>query len=264
MRIGVVSDIHGNLVALRRAVDRLEQDGIDVLVCAGDIVGYGPQPNECIELLMGTCAVAVAGNHDLLALGELDPSTRGTLDRQSAAFSRQELSERSRSYLSALPAIAVVGGVVVGHGSLDDPECYVTRRAQMAAQLEELDRTHPEASVLVLGHTHRALRFDSDDGAIRPPPGGTTLSLPQRQVLVNPGSVGQSRQLERPPRARFALLDTDGRSVRFYTERYDVAACRRLLAERGLPPEFIHLAPGRAASALRRARHALQASPAGH
>jgi putative phosphoesterase len=234
VRLGIVSDVHANLEALRRAVDRLRRDAIDVLVCAGDIVGYGPQPNECIELLEELGAVAVAGNHDLLALGHLDPSTRGTLDRQSASFSRRMLSSDSRKYLAALPRRAILPGVVVAHGSLDDTECYVTRPTQMAAQLVELRRTEDGASVLVLGHTHRALLFAPDGGVSRPPPGGATMALPPGQVLVNPGSVGQSRQLERTPRARFALLDVGSRSVRFYTEPYDVRARARTVGARPL------------------------------
>src|SRR6266542_2688109 len=220
MRYGVLSDVHGNAFALRAAVDRLTRVGVDGWLCAGDLVGYGPQPNECVALLAELGAIGVAGNHELLVLGRLPLTVR-------------------------------LGELVMAHGSLDDPQRYVTAPDQARRELAALHRTDPAARVLVLGHTHRPWLFHETAGTA--PAADTTLP-PAGRLLVNPGSVGQSRQREWVPRARFALLDLDRGEVRFFTEPYDVAGARAALRAQGLPGSGIHVPPGRLRAVPRRAR----------
>ncbi len=251
MRYGVLSDVHGNAFALRAAVDRLTRVGVDGWLCAGDLVGYGPQPNECVARLAELGAIGVAGNHELLVLGRLPLDRAGRLARETTPWTRAALRADSRAYLAGLPLTVRLGELVMAHGSLDDPQRYVTAPDQARRELAALHRTDPAARVLVLGHTHRPWLFHETAGTA--PAADTTLP-PAGRLLVNPGSVGQSRQREWVPRARFALLDLDRGEVRFFTEPYDVAGARAALRAQGLPGSGIHVPPGRLRAVPRRAR----------
>ena len=158
MRYGVISDVHANLPALEAVLEALERLGVDAYACAGDLVGYGPQPNECVDVVSRLGAACVAGNHDLIALGELSEERCERVARESLQWTRAALDAATRDYLAGLPRrLELPGGVVVSHGSLDDPQEYVLRPDQAAGQLRRLAELHPEAGILVLGHTHRAL-----------------------------------------------------------------------------------------------------------
>ncbi len=216
MRYGIIADIHGNLQALEVALARLERAGVDGYLCAGDLVGYGAQPNECVGRVRELEAVTVAGNHDLIALERLPDDQCIPLARESLAWTRATLSQETRRYLAGLPATEDPGsGVRMAHGSWEDPRCYVTRAEHADRELALIRELDPACRVLVLGHTHRSWLYGGGAGTteIR---FGEPLALPTLPtlptlpaagpVLLNPGSVGQSR--DREPRARFALLDT--------------------------------------------------------
>lgn len=238
MRYGVIADIHGNLDALRAVLDALEREGVDGHLVAGDLVGYGPHPNECIALVAGLSAVSVVGNHDLIAIGRLSDERSIPLARQSLLWTAHVLSRDSRAFLEALPLRATApGGVTLAHGALDDPQEYTIDRRQAVAQLAEIARAGQR--VLVLGHTHLAWAFASAGGTRR---ARDTVSLPSGEpLLLNPGAVGQSRELR--ARARYAVLDLDAERVSFEALRYDTHACRAALVAAGLPPRSCHLRP---------------------
>jgi diadenosine tetraphosphatase ApaH/serine/threonine PP2A family protein phosphatase len=140
----------------------------------------------------------------------------------------------------------------MAHGSLTDVETYVTGEPEAVRQLEELRRVDPRAGVLVLGHTHRPWLFDPAGGTL-PATAGPERPFPETaRFLVNPGSVGQSRQRERWPRARFLLLDLHRRRLRFFAEPYDAAATLDALRRHGLPRSCVHVPPGRLRAVPRR------------
>src|SRR3954454_11739774 len=147
MRVGLLSDVHANLPALRAAVARLRAEGVDAWVCAGDLVGYGPHPNECVEAVAELEPVAVAGNHELMLLGALPETRAGWLARRSIGWTREVVRADVRAYLDALPRTAAAADVAVAHGSPDDPEEYVRSEARAAALLGSLQAQH----LLVLG-----------------------------------------------------------------------------------------------------------------
>jgi predicted phosphodiesterase len=258
MRIGLLSDVHANLFALRAAVARVRAEGVDAWVCAGDLVGYGPHPNECVEEVAALEPTCVTGNHELMVLGELPDTRAGWLARRSVGWTRAVVRADVRSYLSALPRTATAAGVHVAHGSPDDPEEYVRTEERAAALL-----ARPVERLLVLGHTHHPWLYGAGTGSLFPgaaagPPGAARLSLSaDGRYLINPGAVGQSRERESRPRARFALLDLEVGQVRFFAEPYDAASARAALRARRLPPDSIHVRPGRAAAATRRTRRLL-------
>jgi len=255
MRFGLIADIHGNLHALEAAIRALRGAGVDGYVCAGDLVGYGAFPNECAAVVDGLNAHTVAGNHDLIALGQLSDARCIPLARSSLCWTREALRDDTRRYLAALPLrLEIAGTVVLSHGSLDDPQEYVTRQSQAAQQLGELRSRFAGFRYLVLGHTHRQ-RAHTSDRELRLPEAALALGLNDLS-LINPGSVGQSR--DSVALARFGVLDLEARSVTFMSAPYDVAACRAALQRAGRPAGSCHLAPSLFSVVKGRVRRALQ------
>jgi predicted phosphodiesterase len=251
VRYAVLADIHANLHALDAVLEAVRSEGVDAYLVAGDLVGYGPFPNECVERVAGLDAACVAGNHDLIVLGQLSDDRCIPLAKTSLAWTRNVLTDDARSYLEGLPRSIDTGPVVIAHGSLDDPQEYTRTPAQAVDQLARLEREHPQARILVVGHTHRPWACDT---AGREPDRGRALTLAEERLLLNPGAVGQSRELR--VRARYLLLDLDQGSAEFKAVRYDTRACRAALVARGLSPRSTHLRPT-LRGALRRGRRAL-------
>ena len=265
MRVGVVSDVHANLHALEAVLERLAGERIDAWLCPGDLVGYGPFPNECVARVRALGPVCVAGNHDLIATGALSSDRCVRLARESLAWTATQLDDASRSYLTSLPRVAEAeGGIVVAHGSLDDAQRYVLTADDAEEQLGEVARRFAAASLLVLGHTHDPWAFGSGRGELLRAASGTVSLEPGERHLLNPGSVGQSR--DRHALARYLVLDLDARTATFEAIPYDTGANRAALRSRGLPASSSHQKPtvlraarriaGRARTAVRRGRAA--------
>jgi predicted phosphodiesterase len=240
LRYGVLADVHANAHALDAVVGELERRCVDGYLCAGDLVGYGPFPNECVRTVAELSAVCVAGNHDLIALGRLSDNRCIQMARDSLAWTRDVLTDESICFLASLPLRAdAPGGVVVAHGSLHDPQEYTARPEQARAQLQQLRDGHRDGRVLVLGHTHRPWAFTGTSGTIRI---AATVRIPRTDaLLLNPGAVGQSRELR--VRARCAVLDLDSATAVFIDVPYDLRACRRALRHAGLARRSYHLRP---------------------
>jgi predicted phosphodiesterase len=241
MRVGLLSDVHANLPALQAALESLERRGVDQLVVAGDLVGYGGQPNECLATLAEVGAHCVVGNHDQFVLDRLPATRFPALARRSAELTRSMLTADSRAFLARLPIRLQAGTLLVTHGSLDSIEEYVVDERRAVDLLSRLPYEAPGADTLVLGHTHRQWCVVAGQKPRRPSAG---MDTPQeRRRLVNPGSVGQSRQRERRPRCRFALYDTSGGRIQFLRADYDVEASREVLRRLGLPDRCLHAPP---------------------
>ena len=258
MRIGLLSDVHANLFALRAAVARLRAEGVDAWVCAGDLVGYGPHPNECVETIAELEPTCVAGNHELMLLGALPDTRAGWLARHSIDWTRGVVRPDVRSYLAALPRTATARSMAVAHGSPGDPEEYVRTERRAAALLGSLSAEQ----LLVLGHTHRPWLYAAGvEGALSPPAprasGSADCPRSGHAISGQPWSGRPVAQRETVPLARFALIDLSRPHVRFFAEPYDVAATRAALRAGGFPADAVHVRPGRVAAATRRARRLL-------
>jgi predicted phosphodiesterase len=243
MRYGVISDVHANLHALDAALDFLSSQDVDRYLCAGDLVGYGPLPNECVRRVRDLGGPCVAGNHDLIVLDRLSDERCIPLARASLRWTRTVLDQQARAFLESLPLRETTPEVALSHGSLLDPQAYVVTEAQARASLNDVGRVAPGASIVILGHTHRPLAVGLWSGVLLHGPTGSVSLPPGEAVVLNPGAVGQSRSAD--PRARVMVLDTATRVAAFHAVSYDVEDCRRALAERGLPPTSCHLMPSR-------------------
>jgi predicted phosphodiesterase len=241
MRLGVISDVHANRHALDAALEFLAGQRLDAYLCAGDLVGYGPFPDECVRRVLDLPGVSVAGNHDLIVLDELSDQRCVALARDSLRWTRSVIRPETRERLATLPRSAVVDGVAVHHGSIGDPQAYVHTELQALDCLRALPAAAPEAELMVVGHTHRPMAVAERRGALRRGADGAVALPAGERVLLNPGAVGQSR--ERAVRAQAMVLDLEARTARFCAVPYDATACREALRERGLPPEACHMPP---------------------
>jgi predicted phosphodiesterase len=238
-RVGVIADIHGNLHALDAALAFLSSRDVDRYLCAGDLVGYGPYPNECVRRVLALPGACVAGNHDLIVLDRLGDERCIPLARASLRWTRDVLEDDTRAMLAGLPLGARCNGIAVHHGSVADPQEYVLTEERACEELRHLASSASPADILILGHTHRPMAVGMRRGTLLREGTGAVALERDEPIVVNPGAVGQSRT--RDPRARVAVLDLTIGQATFHALAYDVAGCRRALRQRGLPETSCHL-----------------------
>ena len=236
MRYGILSDIHANLPALEAALAVLDGAAVDRMVCAGDLVGYGPHPDECVAVVAERGIECVAGNHDLIAIGALGFERTDDLARTTLEWTRRTLGSDARGFLERLPRRVDGDELTIAHGSLDDPCEYVTTDAAAAAQLEAAG-----TRLLVLGHTHAPFAYGLRSGRLLRGRDGTVAFAADDRVLLNPGSVGQAR--ERRPLARVVVVDSASGSADFHGVVYDHRRTQAALVEHGLPATAYHRKP---------------------
>lgn len=245
MRYAVIADVHGNMPALEAVLAEIARERVDGYLCPGDLVGYGPMPNEAVARVGALGAVTVAGNHDLIALGELTTERCSPMARATLEWTRATLDADARAALEALPRRAAATGVVLSHGSIDDPQAYVRGAGAAGDQLGRLAEVDADARVLLLGHTHLQFAYGERRGVLLDQETGVVALDAGERILLNPGSVGQSR--DRWPRARFMLLDLERGEADFRSVRYDTGSVRRALRAAGLPEDAYHARPSASA-----------------
>lgn len=232
MHVLVISDIHANLTALEAVLQ--DADGVDATWCLGDIVGYGPDPNECIARIRGLPnLVCLLGNHDAAALGKIDVEAFNAEAKASLVWMQSTLTAESRAFLQELPEKAIQGNVTLAHGSPRNPVWEYILDLRVA----QLNFSFFETPYCFVGHTHLPVmyRMTSDIAAVRMlvPVPGETIELKPR-ALLNPGSVGQPR--DRDPRASYAIYDTDTAAWAYRRVVYDIASVQKRILDASLPP----------------------------
>ena len=229
MRVAVVSDIHGNLHALEAVLESVARESPDEIWCLGDLVGYGPRPNRCCALVAERADVCLIGNHDLGVLGRIDLAEFSPDAAASARWTAEVLEPGARAYLESLSSSTVRAGVALFHASARDPVWeYVLAPAIASDSLAETTE-----DLVLVGHSHVALRFGSEEQALALCPEGTEVDLARERLLLNPGSVGQPRDGD--PRAAWLLLDLEARCGAYRRVEYPVARTQAEIRERGLP-----------------------------
>jgi len=231
MRVAVVSDIHGNLHALRAVLDAVAAEEVDALWCLGDLVGYGPRPNECCAEVERAASLCLVGNHDLGVLGRI-PLAEFSDDAAAAArWSQSVVSAEARTFLERLGSLASAEDVELFHASPRDPVWEYVLSDEVALAAFRLT----SAPVVLVGHSHVALAFVLEDGAVDGAvvPGGAEIDVAEGRFILNPGSVGQPRDGD--PRAAYLVLDLGARRALHRRVAYPIERTQEEIRERGLP-----------------------------
>jgi len=232
MKVAVISDIHANRHAFEATLEAVAASDAAELWCLGDLVGYGAEPDACVQLARRHAAVCLAGNHDLAVTGEipLDEFSRGA--SLAAQWTREVIDPENLSFLESLSPVGEEGAIGLYHASPRDPVWeYV-----LSTLLAELCLDEQPHRICLIGHSHVALSFVRHDGTLatgEPRRDGTELDVAGGEWLLNPGSVGQPRDGD--PRASWLLLDLDGMAATFHRADYDVAGAPAAIRAARLP-----------------------------
>jgi predicted phosphodiesterase len=231
MRIAVISDIHGNLRALEAVLAAIDAERPDAIWCLGDLVGYGPRPNECIAIVSERASICLVGNHDLGVTGAIGLHEFSPDAAEAARWTQGVLDDRAGAFLRGLEPSATIEGAELYHASPRDPVWDYILTADAA--YDALNQT--TAPLVLVGHSHVALAVVLADGHLSGglAPDGTRLELEDGRWLINPGSVGQPRDGD--PRAAYLWLDLDRMFAAFRRVPYPVEQTQAELRERGLP-----------------------------
>lgn len=235
-RYGIVSDIHGNLAALRGAARFLvEEAGVDQIVCLGDIVGYNAEPDACVSALRALGAESVVGNHDLIATGALGFERCAVRPAFALRRTREVLSPSSRRALTALPAHMVLEeDVALFHGGFRDVCQYVTTAARASENAALARAELPGVRICFFGHTHEARAWAVKGGVATEMEAAAEVDVSGagRVYLVNPGSIDAARK-QGDRRAEAAVFDSERRRVTMHRIPYDHRAEEIAATEQG-------------------------------
>jgi predicted phosphodiesterase len=232
MKVAVLSDIHGNKHAFQAVLADIADSGARELWCLGDLVGYGADPDSCVELIREHAQLCLAGNHDLVVTGDipLDEFSRGA--SLAANWTREVIAPENLEFLASLKPQRTSEEISLYHGSPRDPVWeYV-----LSALLAELCLDAQQARICIVGHSHVALSFNRPDGL--PATGearraDTVIDISSGEWILNPGSVGQPRDGD--PRAAWMLLDLDDWTAHYRRTDYDIAGAAAAIRAARLP-----------------------------
>ena len=238
---GVFSDIHSNLEALEAVLETFSRSGVEGYICCGDMIGYGPSPNEVVERIAGLKPLyAVTGNHDLAVLGRMDLKWFNPYAQAAAIWTRWKLSREAADFLEVMPDRCENEAFTVVHGSPRNPaEEYLLTAQQFLDNL-----THFKVSPCFVGHSHLTWCFSKDETN---PMGARNYILSDRERVIlksgvpwviNSGSVGQPR--DHDPRASCGIYDDVKREFVLLRVPYDISSVQRRMRDVGLP-EFLIL-----------------------
>lgn len=235
MLYGIIADIHSNLEAFEVVLRELRD--VNRLICLGDIVGYGPNPNECNGLIKEKKISTVAGNHDKAAVREMNTEWFNESARRAIEWTEERLTESGREYLKSLTLTLEFPDFQIVHGSLREPlEEYVTTLGEAAASMEMSKKP-----LLFVGHTHVPMcvvmsKESKFDGWVLKDNQSIKIS-DYHKVLINPGGVGQPRDGD--PRASFGVYDSDKKEFRLRRIEYNIPAVQEKMVAAGLPQSLI-------------------------
>ena len=236
MRIGVFSDVHGNWEALELVLRALKEDGADRLFCVGDIVGYGPDPDRCVEKVMESSDVVVAGNHDWAATGQTSTTYFNEYAKIAIEWTRTILSTETEDCLRELPVLCTEGEIALAHSTPDDPEAWNYLFDTFEARRSFNAMT---TSICFIGHTHVPVAFIRESEEKISVGSAENVRIEEgKMYIINSGSVGQPRDGD--PRAAYGIMDTDDKQFRLKRIPYPVEVVQEKMRRVGLPFYLIH------------------------
>ncbi len=242
MRYAIISDIHGNMEALRAVLDALSREGIDAYLSIGDLVGYGADPKECIELLRSLDPqVLIAGNHEWGVLGMANMENFNDLARDAVLWSRNILDKKEIEYLKSFRLAYEDEKITLVHGTLNMPEefYYIFDSDDACVTISQMKNY-----LCFVGHTHVPAIFSSDNNKVDYLEGPKIRVDSERRYVINSGSVGQPRDGD--PRASYAIYDDEEPTVEIKRVEYDVKKAQEKILRAGLPARLAYrLSEGR-------------------
>ena len=229
MRYAVIADIHGNLEALQAVLADIKEQKCTHVVCLGDVVGYGANPKECLDIIRGMNIPVVKGNHDEYIGVDVNPDGFNDAAAEAVTWSRAQLTEDDRKWLRELKYFRLVGNFSIVHATLDAPQRwgYVFEKLEAAASF-----TYQNTQVCFFGHTHVPVAFIRDTG-VR---GGTYSKFrveAGKKYFVNVGSVGQPR--DGNPKSAYVIYDLVQQTIELRRLDYPIAEAQRKIRAAGLP-----------------------------
>jgi predicted phosphodiesterase len=236
MRALVLSDIHSNLEALQAVLEDAERrGGFQVIWSLGDLIGYGPDPSACLQLLRGYDMLAVAGNHDYAAVGKMSVTSFNPAAAAAVRWTSDQLSPDDVDFLAGLPLITTVEPFTLVHGSLRAPVWEYLLTDESALGTLELLQTR----FCLVGHSHipficlenqgspKFVEFTED----------RVFDLSEERWIINPGGVGQPR--DRDPRPSYAVYDSGSNTLERHRVTYDIAMTQEKMRQACLPQHLI-------------------------
>ena len=236
MRILIISDIHANFTAFETVLKDAEGEW-DFVWCLGDVVGYGPDPNECVEKLKTLPHLCLAGNHDWAALGRLDVRTFNPDARRAVEWTQETLTPENTKFLEALPVTFVIGDYTLVHASPREPVWEYILEPLIAA----LNFPHFETPYCFVGHTHQPVIYtmvdENGDTHSASPQYRQPHNLNGKRQIINPGSIGQPR--DQNPDSAYGILDIATGVFEHRRISYDIKSVQARMRDNKMPDRLI-------------------------
>lgn len=236
--VAILADIHSNLEAFEAVLSELEKLKIKKIWHLGDIVGYGPNPNECIELIRKKKIISLAGNHDLAVVGKISTIDFNPYATQAIKINSQEITEKNKKFLESLfLTLKPQKDVVLAHGSIRDPVWEYLLETYDAKENFPLFLE----KVLFVGHSHIPIIFEKREGKIyqfRFPPDKAFLKFKKNsRYIINPGGVGQPR--DHNPKTSFVIFDSENQTLEYHRLEYPYQKTQEKMKKEGFPQFLI-------------------------
>jgi len=231
LRYAIISDIHSNLEALSAVLSQIDTNQVDEIICLGDIVGYGPNPNECITLVKQNCSIIIAGNHDYACINESETEYFNYFAKQAIFWTIEHLTDESYKFLSSLRLDYHVENVYLVHASPENPSLW---NYILSIEQAIYNFSYFENKICFIGHSHIPIVFSETED------NGYSISKETKfkinedeRYLINVGSVGQPRDLN--SRAAYAVLDTIRNEYQLYRVTYNYLETQQKMVKNQLP-----------------------------
>jgi len=226
MGIAIISDIHSNLEALKAAFQYADEHDIDKIYCLGDVVGYGPNPNECVELVRDRCEVVLMGNHDYAAIGRANIDYFNEYAKMSTHWTIDQLNDENLDFLNTLPFSHKDDDLLFVHSSPSNPShwYYVLSVQDAKMEMQSFDER-----ICLIGHSHVPVVFSGQNFNRE----SRQKLQPNKKYIINVGSLGQPR--DGNPNPCFAILDPERNNLEFIRLEYDIITTHDKIVNAGLP-----------------------------
>ena len=235
MKIAIISDVHSNIQALDTALEWIDDQGIEEIICLGDVVGYGADPNVCCERIRERCRVTLMGNHDAAVVGVMDTDYYYDAAREAIAWTRERLSPDNFQWLYGLPYSHVLDEAGFFHAAPIRPSrfFYVVQTGDAQAHTAIFEKLRPWNFV---GHSHLTNCYKITGRRATDVTGKEMSAGAKRKHLINVGSVGQPR--DRDPRLCFGVFDTEAGTFEHIRLHYNITAAAQKITESALNDKF--------------------------